>query len=460
MLERILMDFSSLTFIYLFIPAVLLVHGLVPAGARNPVLLAFSLLCGAWENPLWALLLTACALLNGASARAIARARDEKSGREKKILVRCLLLDAALLAVFKAGPQLFPAAFPGGIPLGISFYALQALSSPVDVYMGRSTAPFSLLNFTAGISLFPRLAAGPLMANHDLQEEMLERQTNARTLETGIRRFVEGLAKKVLLADGAGAAFQAIASLPAEQASTASAWLGIIFFAFQIYFDLSGFSDMAIGLGSMLGFAFPENFNYPYAGHSVSDFCHSWHITLLYWFQVYVYDPLCARFHSASGEALSLVLVYVLLGLWYGFTLNHALWGLYMGLLVLLEKKFLGARLRRLPKWISHLYMIVMVLLGWTLLAFPTPQESLAYLRLLLGQGSSANALTLYFLRNNGFLLTICFIADMPLAKTRGNFFRKRLGHLLEPWILAFLLIAATAYLVQAGGSSAPLIRF
>ena len=240
------------------------------------------------------------------------------------------------------------------LPVGISFYTFQTMSYPIDVYRKQAPVQKSVVSFGAYVTLFPQLIAGPIVRYKDIAEQLDHRQETADQFALGVQRFVAGLAKKVLLANSIGALWDTISALPANEMSVAAAWLGIIAFAFQIYFDFSGYSDMAIGLGKMLGFEFLENFNYPYISRSITEFWRRWHISLSTWFRDYVYIPLGGSRHGRGKQIRNLMIVWLLTGFWHGASWNFMLWGIYFGVILILEKFVLKPILERLPKVLQH----------------------------------------------------------------------------------------------------------
>ena len=315
----------------------------------------------------------------------------------------------------------------------------------------------------AYVTLFPQLIAGPIVRYKDIAEQLDHRQETADQFALGVQRFVAGLAKKVLLANSIGALWDTISALPASEMSVAAAWLGIIAFAFQIYFDFSGYSDMAIGLGKMLGFEFLENFNYPYISRSITEFWRRWHISLSTWFRDYVYIPLGGSRHGRGKQIRNLMIVWLLTGFWHGASWNFMLWGIYFGVILILEKFVLKPILERLPKVLQHGYALVLIMLGWVLFAFTDLDAGLTYLKTMFGWGSVSliNARTLFYLRDYGLLLIIMILASTPLGHQLYE--TKIRGHRWEgamPLLIAAGLILCTAYLVDASYNPFLYFRF
>ena len=420
------MLFSSFSFLFWFLPFTLLLY-FVPelAGQRdtrralvwhNTVLLVASLFFYAWGEPVYVLLMLGTVSLNALLALAIPHASHPR------VPLWCaIVLDVGLLLFFKY-PPLVGFAAPH-LPLGISFYTFQALSYVSDVYAGRakpSKNPFTVCLYVA---LFPQLIAGPIVRYTDVNTALAHRTTTLEDAAAGATRFTAGLAKKVLLANGAGALFAQFGSRGTD--SAIGAWLALLGFTFQIYFDFSGYSDMAIGIGRIFGFRFPENFNYPYVARSVTDFWRRWHITLSSFFREYVYIPLGGSRCTSAKTVCNLLIVWALTGLWHGASWNFLFWGLYYFLLLLAEKFLLRNLLSRTPRALGITMTALATLGGWLLFAFDGSTPALALSRLpvflvtLIGlgkEGISAGA-DLYDLVRSLPLLTICAIGATPLPR-------------------------------------------
>lgn len=360
------------------------------------------------------------------------------------------------------GTSIAPLDLP--LPIGISFYTFQTMSYTIDVYRGRCKAQRSFIDFAAFVSMFPQLVAGPIVRYDEVEKQLTERSITLEQFGYGVRRFIIGLGKKVLLANNIGMLWDMSRS-GIDDLTTAGAWMGIIAFAFQIYFDFSGYSDMAIGLGSMLGFRFPENFNYPYISASASEFWRRWHMTLGSWFRDYVYFPLGGSRTSKPRLLLNLFVVWFLTGLWHGASWNFVLWGLYFGLLIGLEKLFLGSWLERLWRPLRHAYLIAAALFGWVLFGLEDIASIANYMRTMLGLGDSAllNGTDMYNLRNYGLLLVILVISATPLAARVTALLQRRTSlqaavSVADYALLAGMLLASTAYLID--GTYNPFLYF
>ena len=369
------MVFSSLTYLLLFMPCVLLGYRIIPAKARMPFLFAASLLFYGWGSPQWLLLLAWCILVSWGGVLLVSRG----SKKRKWLLALIIVLDLLPLFWFKYFGFFRDAVrdltgWEPGIPVpilpaGISFFTFQALSYVIDVWRGDAKAQRSPVVFGVYLALFPQLVAGPIVRYTDLESRLIAHpKPTLAQIRRGLRRFTIGLGKKVLLADALGR-FWGQMNADFTQAGTLGSWLGLIAFSFQIYFDFSGYSDMAIGLGETLGFVLPENFDHPYRSVSLTEFWRRWHISLTTWFTQYVYIPLGGNRGKTWRRDLNLLIVWSLTGLWHGAGWHFILWGLYFGVLLILEKRFFSKKPRteRIPSWLRRLFTYLPVLFGWGL---------------------------------------------------------------------------------------------
>ena len=374
------MVFSSNEFLFLYLPLSLILYFAVPMKWRNLALFLVSLVFYGWEKPIYLLIMLFVIVVNYVFGYLIDRA-GEDAKKKKRALVWGVILNLAVLGFFKYADFLLEnlgaIPFLGFIkpigiqlPVGISFYTFQSMSYIIDVYRGDSRVQKKFVNFGAYVAMFPQLIAGPIVRYSDVDREFGERKCTLSESADGARRFVIGLAKKVLLADTAGALWEQIEGVSREQTSVLLLWLGIILYAFQIYFDFSGYSDMAIGLGKIIGFHFSENFNYPYISRSITEFWRRWHITLSTWFREYVYIPLGGNRKGTPRLVLNLLVVWFLTGFWHGADWNFVLWGLYYFALLVIEKLFLKKWIDKLPSFISHIYALFFVLIGWLIFYF------------------------------------------------------------------------------------------
>ena len=350
------------------------------------------------------------------------------------------------------------------LPIGISFYTFQTMSYTIDVYRRKCPAQHNLLTFGCYVAMFPQLIAGPIVRYVTVADELHSRRESFDGFFAGVCRFLVGLAKKLVLANGAGALWEAVSAQAPAQLSALSAWLGILAFAFQIYFDFSGYSDMAIGLGRMFGFTFPENFRYPYLSRSVSEFWRRWHITLGDWFREYLYIPLGGNRVSIPRNLFNLAVVWLATGLWHGASWNFLLWGGYFGLLLILEKFVFGKLLQRLPAFFGWLYTALAVLLGWVLFAFEDAGAGLSYLSAMLGGGAGGvDAFALRSLLDGAGLLLLCALGSTPLcagALRQLKTAHPRLHAVLTAALLAAGFALCLTYVVDAGYNPFLYFRF
>ena len=453
------MLFSGLTFLYCFLPAVLGVYFLVPRGWKNAVLLLFSLAFYAWGEPKYVLLMGATILCFYLCGLAMGR-----FPRWKRLwLTVSVLLGLGALGIFKYA-DFFIGSFNAvtglklpllrlALPIGISFYTFQCISYTVDVYRGKAEPQRSLITFGAYVSLFPQLIAGPIVRYTDVARELEHRQHSWEDFALGLRRFLFGLGKKVLLANQFGELTQAYRN--ASEPSVLFGWLYGLAFLLQIYFDFSGYSDMAIGLGRIFGFRFPENFDYPYLSASVTEFWRRWHMTLGGWFRDYVYIPLGGNRVGRLRWIFNILVVWMLTGLWHGASWNFVVWGLLFAALLLLEKLLHP----KLPRWLAHGYVLLAVLFSFVVFnaeSLPQAGQDLAGM-LGLGGLPGVTSESLYQLRSTAVLLLAGILGATPLPKKWGLKMAER-WPFLEPLTMAALLLLCTAYLVD--GSFNPFLYF
>ena len=451
------MLFSSNVFLFAYLPLVLALYYISPRPLRNPVLLIVSLFFYGWGEPVYAILMVATILLDYVFGYWI-HLRHSKGKSAKMVLILGVAANLLILGYFKyAGfiatqlkllPIFADLTVPKvSLPIGISFYVFQSMSYIIDVY--RDDAPVQRNPLTLGtyVTLFPQLIAGPIVRYGDVAHQMDNRRENISDFASGVMLFLAGMGKKVLLANPMGNLW----NLLQEQPGTAAAWMGIVAYALQIYFDFSGYSDMARGLGRMLGFEFLENFNYPYISKSITEFWRRWHISLSTWFREYVYIPLGGNRHGLGRQIFNILAVWCLTGLWHGASWNFVLWGLYYAMLLILEKSFLLKALKKLPTPICSLYTLVAVLFGWALFYFEDMGALGAFLLKLVtpaattAQGSS---LMLAFLP----MVLVSAVAATPLGK---RFFEKYQGNAVARWgciglAMALMLLCVAALASQS----------
>lgn len=465
------MVFSSLTFLYAYLPISLLIYFFVPRKYRNLSLLFVSLFFYGWGEPKYILVMLLSIYVNWRFGNYINKYRDTNRIKAKKILTWCIVFNLALLGFFKyydffvtnlnAVGVSFIKPLRLALPIGISFYTFQTMSYPIDLYRKDCDVQKSLVSFGAYVCMFPQLIAGPIVRYRDIAKELDHRRITKTNFYEGIQRFMVGLSKKVLLANNIGPIFESIASLPIKDTSFVSAWLGIIAYAFQIYFDFSGYSDMAIGLGKMLGFTFLENFNYPYISTSVTDFWRRWHMSLSYWFRDYVYIPLGGNRNGVKRQIFNIMVVWLLTGFWHGASWNFVLWGVFYGLMLLLEKFVLHKHFKNTNNHIKRTYTLFIVLIAWVFFAFTDFKEGFKYLGIMFGSSHTfANGLTTFYLRNNIVLWIACILASTPIAKTRFNFLNNKKYEWMTPVLVFVSLYICTAFIVDASYNPFLYFRF
>ena len=462
------MLFSGIPFLYYFLPAVLIVYFLVPRGLKNAVLLLASLLFYAWGEPKYVVLMVLTILLFYGCGLAIGSAK--KPGWKKFWLATSVAVSLGLLAVFKYA-DFFLSSFAAvtglsvpllrlTLPIGISFYTFQCLSYTVDVYRGSTPAQKNPVSFGAYVALFPQLIAGPIVRYTDVVRELEGRSHSLEEVSLGLRRFLVGLGKKVLLANNFGQLIQYFRA--SEEKSQIFYWMYALAFMLHIYFDFSGYSDMAIGLGRIFGFRFPENFDYPYLSRSITGFWRRWHMTLGTWFRDYVYIPLGGNRVSRGRWVCNIFVVWMLTGLWHGAAWNFVLWGLLFAVLLLLEKCV--PRLKNLPGVLAHGYVILVVMLSFVLFNGESLGQVSSDFLGLLGIGvPGVTEEALYYLRSYGGLFLLGLIGATPLMRDLWRKLEARPGWgkatlVLEPVLLGLLLLLCTAYLVD--GSFNPFLYF
>lgn len=457
------MVFSSVAFLFYFLPAALLVYYAAPQRWKNAALLLISLLFYAWGEPVYILLLLFSSVVDYMNGLLMDRYEQREKIR-RFILVFSLIVNIGVLCFFKYADFLIHsvnellgtnfASLDLPLPIGISFYTFQTMSYMIDVYRRNVRAQRSFVNFAAFVSMFPQLVAGPIVRYEDIDKQLISRHVSMDLFASGVRRFIIGLAKKVLLANNIGMLWDVTLSGSSEL-TIAGAWIGILAFAFQIYFDFSGYSDMAIGLGRMLGFEFPENFRYPYVSGSASEFWRRWHITLGSWFRDYVYFPLGGSRVRKWRLLVNLFVVWFLTGLWHGASWNFVLWGLYFGFLIAMEKLWLGKWLEKIWRPFRHLYFVATILIGWTLFAIEDLDVLPHYLRVMLGLSGAEwiNGTNLYYLNTYGMLLLLLAFASTPIAARLASKLNNRMNPvimaILEVLVLTTLLFASTAYIID-----------
>ncbi|MFV0255565.1 MAG: MBOAT family O-acyltransferase [Erysipelotrichaceae bacterium] len=459
------MVFSSLPFLFVFLPLTLIIYYLVAEKYKNIILLIASLIFYSWGEPIYIVLMIFSAVVDYNHGRLM-----EKYPLKKKwFLISSLVVNLGLLIIFKYSGfilaninEVFNTSFniaTLALPIGISFYTFQTMSYSIDVYRGTIKAEKSLLNFLTYVSMFPQLIAGPIVRYHDISSELQNRSIKSSDYSEGILRFTRGLAKKVLIANQMGLLFDSVLAI--SNPSIVSSWLGIIAFALQIYFDFSGYSDMAIGIGRMLGFHYLENFNFPYIARSVTDFWHRWHISLSNFFKDYLYIPLGGNRVSKHRHIINIMIVWGLTGLWHGAQWNFIFWGLYFGVILIIEKYYLKEHLKNSPVFVQHFYTLFIVLISWALFALDLSQLP-SYLSAMFGfsgNGFISNE-TLYLLKNFGLLIVIAGICSLDLNKLIERYRDKVFYQNLSMLAYVLMIVLVTAYLVDSSYNPFLYFRF
>ena len=417
------MVFSSLTFLFLFLPVTLLIYYIVPGRFKNAVALIASIFFYAWGEPVYVFLMILSILFNYFSGIDIENNSDVQ-GLARRKLVFAVVVNVLILTFFKYYGFIidtFNAIMPFDIqfrelplPIGISFYTFQAISYIVDVYRKKAEAQHNIINFALYISMFPQLIAGPIVRYEDIARQINAREHSADKFGEGVTYFIIGLGKKVILANTLGAVFEHINEMSIGSFSVLTAWVGVICFAFHIYFDFSGYSDMAVGLGKMLGFNLKKNFDYPYVSKSITEFWRRWHISLSTWFKEYVYIPLGGNRGDISFQIRNLMVVWALTGIWHGGAWNFVFWGVYYGVILCLEKFVWGQKLKTLPSFVQHIYALVIIMIGWVFFFSDSIGYGFSYIGVMLGIGASGfiDKMGLFLIVTNWMLLLSAFLGS------------------------------------------------
>lgn len=460
------MIFSSIPFLYYFLPVVLLVYGLTPRKGKNAVLLLFSLVFYGWGEPKYLAVMLVCTALGYGFGLALGRAG--RPGVRKALLAASVLSSLSFLVYFKYADfflsnfnALTGASLPLlqlTLPVGISFYTFQILSYTVDVYRGEAQVQKNPIDLACYVTMFPQLIAGPIVRYTDVAEQL--KQRGRGDFQKGVSRFLVGLGKKILFANLLGEVCAAWRGT--QDGSVLFSWLYALSYTLHIYFDFSGYSDMAIGLGALLGFRFPENFNYPYIAASVTEFWRRWHMTLSRWFRDYVYIPLGGNRKGMGKQLRNILVVWLLTGFWHGAAWNFLCWGLYFAALLILEKLVL-LRFLESHRIFGHVYLLLAVVFGFVLFDAATLSGAWDCIRGMLGLGGLpiASAEEVYLLKSNALLLILAALGATPLPKRIAKALEARCpkaAALLRPAALCALLLICTAYLVD--GSYNPFLYF
>ena len=470
------MVFSSLVFLFVFLLLMLLLFFSVPRRLRNTILLIVSLIFYAWGEPIYIILMLFSTVTDFVHGLLVERYRNQPK-KAKLVVLSSITINLGLLVFFKYSTflltninLLFHTNFyipQMSLPIGISFYTFQTMSYTIDVFRQEAKAKKNMIDLGAYVTMFPQLIAGPIVRYQTIANQLDHRVESEDLFAKGIWRFTIGLGKKVLLANNIGLLWNQIQLTEMSDLSIVMAWLGLVAFGFQIYFDFSGYSDMAIGLGYLFGFELLENFNYPYISQSITEFWRRWHISLGSWFRDYVYIPLGGNRKGKKRMYLNLFIVWMLTGLWHGASWNFVLWGLYFGILIIIEKAFLLFWLSRAPRWMRHVYTIILLLIGWGLFAFEDFHQLINYFTVLFGLRNATwvNQETLYYLSQNIILFVLLTIASTPMIRLIGQkLFNSPYGSVIKafivPMICLLILIASTAYLVDSSYNPFLYFRF
>lgn len=459
------MVFSSLIFLFRFLPAVLCVYFITPRFLKNTVLFIASLIFYAWGEPIYVVLMLFSTVVDYTHGLLVQHFKDRHQIKQARIIVASsVIINLSLLYFFKYASFLAQSVYTifgvlipipeVTLPIGISFYTFQTMSYTIDIYRGEASVQRNIISFGTYVSLFPQLIAGPIVRYKSIFQQLNKRDETWESFAVGVSRFTIGLGKKVLLANSIGLLWDTISAAGSSDLGLMTAWMGAFAFGFQIYFDFSGYSDMAIGLGSMFGFHFPENFHYPYLSRSITEFWRRWHISLGTWFREYVYILLGSNRNGSIVQLRNLLIVWGLTGLWHGASWNFVIWGLWFFFWIVLEK-FVLLRLfdylqspsshlcSKLTEFFMHIYTIVIVAVGWVLFAFERLNYGLHYIRIMFCSWDHLiDSQTLFLLSNYGLLFLLCTIGSLHL--------RIRLPAALKTAACMIIFLLCIVYLVDA----------
>ena len=464
------MLFSSLEFLFLFMLVTIPLYFLCPLRWRNVVLLAVSLIFYGWGEPIYVFLMAFTIAVDYVFGMLVEKYSDNPK-KKKLMLILAIVINLGILGFFKYADFVINniRLIPGlgfikpmglGLPIGISFYTFQALSYVIDIYRADAKAQKNIVNFGAYVTLFPQLIAGPIVRYKDVDDQLTCREHSIALAASGVRTFIAGLCKKVLLANVAGELWRSYSMLPDGELSVLGSWFGIICYSFQLYFDFSGYSDMAIGLGKIFGFRFLENFDYPYIAKSITDFWRRWHISLSSWFREYVYIPLGGNRCGVARTYINLFCVWLLTGIWHGANWNFILWGVYYAVLLIIEKAFLGKLIAKLPAVFGHIYALFFIIIGWLIFVFDASEahltlgEGIRYLGTMFGAGGAPliTSADVWDLVRSGVLMFIMVFAALPVGRRAfWNAYEKRKWmHYASSVGCVVMLLVCIAYLVDS----------
>ena len=456
------MVFSTPIFLFCFLVLTLLVYYLVPRGLRNVVLLCSSLFFYFWGERIFVLIMLLSTAIDYTHGLMVERC--QKNGNDKGArwaVASSVIFNLALLFFFKywdfiasslqAIGLTFMPVLNTHLPIGISFYTFQTMSYTIDVYRGDARAQRNILNFGTFVTLFPQLIAGPIIKYKDLGDQIDSRTYSSERFASGVQIFMVGLGKKLLIANNVGMLWDTYKAMAPGDLTVAGAWLGVLAFTFQIYFDFSGYSDMAVGLGRMLGFEFLANFNYPYISKSITEFWRRWHISLSTWFKEYLYIPLGGNRCSKPRWMFNLLVVWAATGIWHGASWNYLLWGLYFFVLLMIEKFFLLNLLKKAPALVGHIYTLFFVLVSWAIFGLENFTQLTAYLKVMFGLGGVPliNGELGYYLSSYLPILCVAALASTPLGVSLYRRGSVRVQQVVCTVLVVAGLVVCTAYLVD-----------
>lgn len=458
------MVFSSIFFLFTFLPITLAFYYLSPKNTKNVFLLLVSLFFYAWGEPVYVLLMIFSIITNYSFGRLISNQICSKYLKTPKILfLIAIIFNIVILGFFKYYGffveninHIFKLSLEYkklDLPIGISFYTFQVLSYIIDVYRKKVTVQKNIVSFALYVTMFPQLIAGPIVKYTDIEAQLENREISLSKFGQGSCRFIQGLGKKVLLANNIGSLWSIVQNSDLSSISVLFAWLGILAFTFQIYFDFSGYSDMAIGLGKMFGFDFMENFDHPYSSSSVTEFWRRWHISLGTWFREYVYIPLGGNRCNAALQFRNIFIVWMLTGLWHGASWNFVVWGLYYGIILFAEKLFLKRFVDSLPRFFAHAYCMIVVIVGWVFFAIEDIVSANSYISIMFGFGKHPliDSASIYYLGSYGILFIILAAFSSPMFSKSFSTDIENQDYLKTNLAIGLhiaILIVSTAYLV------------
>ena len=465
------MVFSTPIFLFYFLALTLLVYYVVPRKGRNVVLLISSLFFYYWGEREYVAIMFLSTAIDYTHGMLVERCKKKDNDKGARMAVASsIIFNLALLLFFKYWDFLAGSLQAMGLtfmpvlnihlPIGISFYTFQTMSYTIDVYRGDTRAQRSIINFGTFVTLFPQLIAGPIIKYKDLGDQINERTTSTEKFASGVQIFMVGMAKKVLVANNVGMLWEAYKAMSAGELTVLGAWLGVIAFTFQIYFDFSGYSDMAIGLGRMLGFEFLPNFNYPYISKSITEFWRRWHISLSTWFREYLYIPLGGNRCSKPRWMFNLLVVWAATGIWHGASWNYLIWGLYFFVLLMLEKFFLLKVLNKAPALVGHIYTLFFVVVSWAIFAIEDFAQLGSYLKVMFGLGGVPlmDAKLGYYVTSYLPILLVAAVASTPLGAKLYHKLKTPAAEVVCTVLVLAGLVVCTAYLVD--GTYNPFLYF